>query len=144
MYNYETIDECKKEISSKVIDLDIAYASNHSLYECFTRLVNIVMLWTMFAHIIWTWTHSGYLPALKISGICTLIYISAFVIDAWIRANYDRSYSNSKINLVRNMIDGCKEYQELLDSDNEEWCKRQALRDMAKCGNLEVSWDKDE
>jgi len=144
IYYYKTIDECEKEISSKVIDIDIKFAANYALFECFTRTIKTIAVWFMVISSIYISVTKGWLPCLKSIGIFCGIYIIGFLLISWVKVNYDHSYTNIKINTVRNMIESCEEYQKLLESECEEWQKRQTLRKMAMHGNLDVTWDKDE
>lgn len=136
----KTIDECKELIVSKSLDVNISYASNRTLLDAFLRLISVPYIWCGLCAIFYTKIWCDF----KTFIITLIAYIVIFLIGkllkSWITYNFKDSYNNIKINVVRNLVENCKE---LRDMDCPLWQKKQLMKEMADLGGVAVSWDND-
>lgn len=124
-YYFETIEEMEKEIIDKCIILDTVYASNASLFECFVRTVRTVAIWTMIAVAVITWINVNFKYSMKILLMMIAVYAVGALLMRWVKFNYNRSFSESKVNLVNHLTARCKQWQE---EDREEWVENQMIK----------------
>ena len=134
IYYYETIEECEKEIIDKSTMIDMMYASNMSLFQCFTRIVRTIMIWASFIIMIVSFVTRGFKPSIKTLGIIIAVFVIYSLLISWVNHNYLESYSRVKINLVNNIIEKCKEYDE---ADYEEWQKKQIFKRFLELARIE-------
>ena len=125
IYFYDTIEECEKEIVDKTIIMDINHTSNLNLFECFVRLIRTIIIWTNIICTGITFFNYGFKSGIKIFGIFIAIHIVWALLVSWVNYNYTEYYIKSKIRLVNNILNGCKEWQE---NDYEEWQQKQMIK----------------
>lgn len=137
-YYYETLNECEKELISKSLDMDIIYAANANLFECFIRFVRSIMICSMILNLIISiiTQNSGFMI---IFAILLILYIIGKVLMSWVKYNYDRAYTNNKCNLVDAMLSNCRQYKE---SPWEDWERKQTLKRLTELVGIEVDWNK--
>ena len=138
LYYYETLNECEKELISKSLDMDIIYAANANLFECFIRFVRSIMICSMILNLIISiiTQNSGFMI---IFAILLILYIIGKVLMSWVKYNYDRAYTNNKCNLVDAMLSNCRQYKE---SPWEDWERKQTLKRLTELVGIEVDWNK--
>ena len=141
MYYCETIDECSKQIVSKVINLDISYLANMRLFECFTRMIKTIFIWISIFILLYNRIFDYNTKTFFITrGASILVYAISAILVSWVKFNFNESYKEAKINLVRNLIEGCKEFNEL---ECDEWQKKEIMKKMAELGSVSVTWNDD-
>jgi hypothetical protein len=142
VYYFDTINECEKAIAKIAGDVDIAFSSNSALFNCFARFIRTAYIWIMLIsaiYVVWT-KNKGFITSYHFLFIIS-IYIAAAIISSWTRFNYEKEYTNAKINVTRNLISACKEYCEL---KCDPWERKVIYERMVKFANLEVTWRYDE
>ena len=140
LYYYETIEEYEKDIMDKCIILDIMHSNNANLIGYFNRAIKIpvifIFLLSLYAYFIVDNNvyHSGLLlgSCIVLSGGYILLYYIKFI--------HHRNYSRMKIEMIGNMLDKCKEYQE---NNFEEWQKTQMLKRFAALANINLDVNSD-
>lgn len=138
VYYFETIKECEEQIIDKAIILDLVCASNMNLFDCFVRTVRTVMIWTMIISTIVLWCMKGFGLGVQVFLFLICIYIIGAILMSWVKFNFNRSYTNIKINLVDGMVKKCKEYQE---SNHEDWEEKQMIKRFGDLAGINIDLD---
>ena len=137
--NYsETIDGCKKLIESKVIDVNILFSGNMVLLESIFRMIGVPYVWCWIVAIFYTKIWCNFKTFILTLIIFTALFIIGKILKSWIKFAFKESYNNIKVNVVRNIVENCKELKEL---DCPNWQKRQLMKDMANLGGVDIIWD---
>ena len=140
VYLFETIEECKKQIINNSIKLDIAYESNSALFKYFMNTFKGIMFFgTLLGIIIFNIIH-GFVYTMHFLLIMILVTILLSCIISFAEYNFKKSYEKTKINLVTNMIESCKEYKNS-ENDYESWERKRIIENMMSLANLTVEWD---
>lgn len=132
IYKFETIKECEKEIIDKSIILDIEFAANAHLFECFVRAIRTIVIWAIIVKTFLTTLNDGFIPGLKILGILFSFYVLGTIVVMWVKYNYNNVYKQTKANLVDNIVGSCKQWQEV---NYEEWEKKQMIKRFEELAN---------
>lgn len=134
-YFYETIEDCKKEILDKSINLDIAHAANANLFESIVCVIRTVFIWTSIGNCIVSFATNGFRVGIGTTGFAILIYIVATLIISWAKFNYNNAYEQMKMTLLENIVDKCKEFKE---GEYEDWQRNQILKKLAAIANIKL------
>lgn len=137
-YCYETIEECKKVIIDKAINLDIAHATSVNLFECFVRTVRTAAIWIIIYNTIVTFATEGFRLGVRELGFSILAYIAGALLMSWVKFNHNNGYEKMKIALFENMVSECKEFQE---GEYADWQRQQILKNMATVANINLDYN---
>lgn len=138
IYYFETVKECEEQIVDKAIMLDLMYASNSSLFECFIRTVRTAIIWIISIITIALFVARGFKTSISGLGFMLLIYVLGCFLMSWVKFNFHRSYNNMKINLVDGLLKRCKEYQE---TKHEDWEEKQMLKRFGALAGIDINWN---
>ena len=135
MYFYDTIEECEKEIVSKSMIYDMMHTATTNMFECFVRTIRTIMIWVILLSVPVRWVNYGYLSGMKLFGMLLVVYIIGATLMSWVKFCHNKSYADTKVQLVYNMVRACKEYNE---GDFEDWQKTQMLKRFAAMAHIEA------